>query len=477
MKLYENEIKRTEDMVKKLFLSVFNDTKDDKALNALDEKINKWKKSTFRYIEENNPFDKNEVELAVSEHEIENNKTTKEAVISDLSNYKLLDENINISFWIKKLSELDDKLYSYKEVQEQLNIIRKNEMTVWKNTYDEKLNIWQINTVKERRDKFIDSINEWIKLIKKLHGISNFLRIKKGVLWDFRVGELLEEDISMLFKWASFINRNNDITKICEKIGRRIEEYNSKNITNINSITTYNINNPKITSKDEIVGITFSKDIENIIPEELLLLSDKNTEVLFKLKYIESRLMCFDKSVYIFNNKDMKRDISYREKSGLGPVIICIDTSGSMKGDFENIAKAFMLKIVTLAIDENRDCYLINFSTEIHTLKFTQENAIEELIGFLKFSFYGGSDVYKAMLEAIKIMNTEYFKRADLLVISDFIMDDLPKNIIELCKKQKTNKNRFFAVSIGSFPFTRTYEAIFDIHWSYDIQKGAIRLS
>ena len=48
---------------------------------------------------------------------------------------------------------------------------------------------------------------------------------------------------------------------------------------------TYNYSNKKITSKDEIVGIYFSKDIENIVPEELSLLCDRDFEKLFKLKY------------------------------------------------------------------------------------------------------------------------------------------------------------------------------------------------
>ncbi|MBW5393112.1 VWA domain-containing protein, partial [Brachyspira pilosicoli] len=338
-----------------------------------------------------------------------------------------------------------------------------------------KNNEWTINAIKEKRYKFINDIESWIKLLKRLRYMSNILRIKTGVLWDFRVGELKEEDISLLERWVKFIDnidKNNYIEKIADSIGKKIDiEKITKNIELKNN---YSYTNKKIDSKDEISGIYFSKDIENIIPEELSLLCNDEAEKLFKLKYIENRIMCFDKSYYAFDELDKNKTAS-GYKDGKGDMIICIDTSGSMKGVNEYIAKSIMFKILMKAIAENRNAYLINFSTEIYTYKFNSGSGVDELIKFLKLSYYGGSDIYKALYEANRIMKK--YNNNDVLVISDFIMEDMPQYLVDICLKQRKEGNNFFAVSIGKFPFGYSYKKVFNRHWVFDIENGIKEIS
>ena len=69
-------------------------------------------------------------------------------------------------------------------------------------------------------------------------------------------------------------------------------------------------------------------------------------------------------------------------------------------------------------------------------------------------------------------MKMDDFKNADVLVLSDFIMEDMPYHLIELCDKQKLKGNKFFAVSIGKFPFGYSYRKVFNKHWIFDIDNG-----
>ena len=451
------EIKKTENMARGVFYGSFKNIDDKRLEDELEIKISKWKKELKEYIENNNPYQNNKIELDIAFKNIKNKNSNKNEIINYLNNFKEIDKNIDSNFWTNKINDKN------------LNIIRKNILSSWEKSYNDKNNTWTLNVIKSRRDKFIVDMESWIKLLKKLKYMSNILRIKTGVLWDFRVGELSEDDISLLQRWTDFINDYKDIEKICESMGRRVDIENA--INNIEFKDAYNYSNKKITSKDEIVGIYFSKDIENIVPEELSLLCDKDFEKLFKLKYIENRLMCFDKDSYIFNEKE-KQKIKAGYIDGRGPVIICIDTSGSMKGINEYIAKATMLKIVMRALSENRNIYLINFSVEIYSYKFSKYDGLAELINFLKLSYHGGSDIYKALHEANRIMNTDDFRNGDVLVLSDFMMEDMPYNLIELCEKQKSKGNKFFAVSIGKFPFGYSYRKIFNKHWIFDIDGG-----
>ncbi|ASJ22696.1 VWA domain-containing protein [Brachyspira hampsonii] len=452
---YKDEIKKTEIMAKGVFNSAFNNLSSDERLSEeLEIKITKWKKDLNVFINDNNPYQDNKTELDIALKKLKN--TSREDIFNDLNSLDAL--SIDTKFWRYRLSNSDD-----------LNILKKNVISVWEKTYNKKNNDWLVSTVKERRDKFISDIESWINLLKKLKYMSNILRIKTGVLWDFRVGELEEEDISLLKRWVDFINKYKDIEIICDSIGRRIDI--EKSLRNVEFKNTYSNTNKKISSKEEIVGIYFAKDIENVIPEELSLLCSKESEKLFKLKYIENRLMCFDKSAYVFND-DMDYIVRAGYREGKGDMIICIDTSGSMKGINEYIAKAVMFKMVMQALSENRNAYLINFSTEIYTCKFTKENGIEDLIKFLKLSYHGGSDIYKALYEANRMMNTSSFKNADVLVLSDFIMEDMPNNLVTMCSRQKNNGNKYFAVSIGKFPFGYSYRKVFNKHWIFDIDNG-----
>ena len=456
---YKKEVSKTESMARGVFHGSFNNMNDSRLEEELEVKITKWKKDLKTFIDENNPYYENSVELEIAEKKNKKNIVTKEDIINDLNSFSLLSDDIDIKFWKEKLDHSDNNL----------NIIKNNIISKWNQIYNKKNNDWIVSAVKERRDKFINDLESWINLLKKLRYMSNILRIKTGVLWDFRVGELEENDISLLNRWVDFINEHKEIETICDAMGKRIDL--EKAVKNVEFKNTYSYTNKKISSKEEIVGIYFSKDIENVIPEELSLLCNEESERLFKLKYIENRIMCFDKSAYVFN--EIEKNNSYAVyKVGKGDMIICIDTSGSKKCVYEYIAKAIMFKMVMQALSENRNAYLINFSTEIYTCKFSKNNGIKDLIKFLKLSYHGGSDIYKALYEANRIMNTLEFKNADVLVLSDFIMEDMPDNLVKMSNNQKDKGNKFFAVSIGKFPFGYSYKKVFNKHWIFDTDNG-----
>jgi uncharacterized protein with von Willebrand factor type A (vWA) domain len=89
-------------------------------------------------------------------------------------------------------------------------------------------------------------------------------------------------------------------------------------------------------------------------------------------------------------------------------------------------------------------------------------------------SFYGGTDVAPALHEGVRMMSEADYKKADLLVVSDFVLYGLSSNIVSQCKKQKQEDNRFFALSIGSFGTQRVDEGVFDKNWAYNPQSGGI---
>ena len=113
-----------------------------------------------------------------------------------------------------------------------------------------------------------------------------------------------------------------------------------------------------------------------------------------------------------------------------GPIIACVDTSGSMYGAPEVTAKALLLALAKEAVKSGRKCYVISFSVEIETLDlstFKGGGAMEKLIGFLNMSFWGGTDIDPAIRECLRMLKGEEYRNSDVIMISDFITPALPQ--------------------------------------------------
>ncbi|NJK32448.1 MAG: hypothetical protein HC927_08565 [Deltaproteobacteria bacterium] len=104
---------------------------------------------------------------------------------------------------------------------------------------------------------------------------------------------------------------------------------------------------------DEITSITTGRELGRILPSEIALLTDPRLEDLFFLKFAEGRLMQYD----LIGN----------EKQGQGPIIVALDSSGSMSEGMGGVSKevwskAVMLALLAVARLQQRDFAVIHFS-------------------------------------------------------------------------------------------------------------------
>ena len=150
-------------------------------------------------------------------------------------------------------------------------------------------------------------------------------------------------------------------------------------------------------------------------------------------------------------------------------MILCIDTSGSMAGLPENIAKAMALFLGTKAKSENRPCFVINFSMGIKTFEITDKTGISNLITFLRQSFHGGTDAAPALHHALKMMEQKNYQKADLLMISDFVMNSLPTNLLAaIATQREAGGNQFNSLVIGNAFMSERLKTHFDHEWIYN---------
>jgi len=143
-----------------------------------------------------------------------------------------------------------------------------------------------------------------------------------------------------------------------------------------------------------------------------------------------------------------------------------------MNGTPENIAKTITFALSKIAIEEDRKCYVISFSTAIQTLDLTDfsDNPINKLVQFLKMSFNGGTDAEPALNQALKMLSENEWKNADVLMISDFVMQSLNKDLIERIESEQKKNTVFYSLTIGDSGNKGTIQS-FNHNWFYDMNN------
>ena len=163
-------------------------------------------------------------------------------------------------------------------------------------------------------------------------------------------------------------------------------------------------------------------------------------------------------------------EISVKEKEKKGPVIICVDTSGSMNGTPERVAKTITFALAKKCLDEERKCFLISFSTgiEVQDLShFEKSNGLNVLVQFLRKSFNGGTDASPALEKSLELLSSNDWKNADVLVVSDMVMGSFSAELEARIKAQQKKESTFYSLVIGSSGNKNVID-IFDENWSYN---------
>ena len=329
---------------------------------------------------------------------------------------------------------------------------------------------WELSQIKLIKEELIKKYISKLEYIKKLKEILSDLDLGTGYFWDLSKGNLIESDINTLISWVEFLKKNKEIMELCNLLGK-MKKYNKELIKEkISRTIKYDIKVPDKNSNEEISGIKLGKSIEYLLPNELALLNDSELEELFDLKYVEEKLMLFDYDSYINIEQEKKFEefIESEKDEEKGPIIICVDTSGSMSGAPERIAKAIAFCISSKAISENRPCLLINFSTSIEVIEFNKFSSFSDILNFLKKSFNGGTDLIPALKYSLDKIENEKFEKADVLILSDFILNNIGNEILEKINNAKILGNKFFSISIGNLFMDRNLNNIFTKQWVYN---------
>ena len=197
-------------------------------------------------------------------------------------------------------------------------------------------------------------------------------------------------------------------------------------------------------AKSDITGITIGDNLTSLLPSETALLSCPATQPTFYHNYVEKRLQIFASA------SSGNAPVTHQD----GPVIICLDTSGSMCGEKVEIACKLTMAITIIAQRRKRDVLVIKYSDWHFLLKVTKlSSQREDLEKFL--SSYQGcgnaeNELFRWLFKDI-LPNEKAFDTADILCITDFGWEPLNDYTIKLIESFKRKGMIFYGLNVLGF--------------------------
>jgi uncharacterized protein with von Willebrand factor type A (vWA) domain len=163
---------------------------------------------------------------------------------------------------------------------------------------------------------------------------------------------------------------------------------------------------------EEVFDVRLGSDLERLLPPELLALHHPLLRRDFARRLVEGRLLS-----YALRGADER---------GRGPMIVCLDGSGSMAGDKEIWSKAVALTLLEIARRQRRLFRFICFSssdTPLFTLDLNprERHEVQEdrALDVAEYFPGGGTDFQTPLAAALDCLRAARYRRGDVVLITD----------------------------------------------------------
>lgn len=368
-------------------------------------------------------------------------------------------KEVNLPFYIDEFPVTGMEEYTY---------LRMEFLSDWESALLRKEIAYELEILSRARRQIEKHIAERIKIF---YGC-NYSPVELGLFWGIQPGMWQQKTFNLLQMLSAVCKRNPTIQILLDALGRGGGKQQERQ-TQLEEQSFSRVMKFSHASRPDIDGIGESNRLDALLPTEIALLGDASLEQTFYKKYVERRLQTFD-----FRSQTPVKVQAEQSKTtplGPGPYIVCLDTSGSMSGIPEEVAKAICYGLILRSRAEKRACYLISYSIDIEVLNLADwEQQQDQIVNFLSYSFHGGTDLEPALKEALRMLQCDEYSLADVLVISDFEVRDLSLETITAINGVRERNTLFHSLEIG-WSGNNEVLAQFDVCWYYDHHTNRIR--
>jgi uncharacterized protein with von Willebrand factor type A (vWA) domain len=232
----------------------------------------------------------------------------------------------------------------------------------------------------------------------------------------------------------------------------------------------------------DVRGVRPGRSLARMVASQAAQLRHPVLHKLWRAALAESRLLVWDEQAVLVEHVSDPRARSTARAAAVpaprerGPFIVCVDTSGSMKGAPENVAKAVVLEAARTAHRERRACKLVAFGgpEEIvqHDLAFTP-NGLDALLTFIGQAFDGGTDIEAPIGCAVQAVLDQGWHEADLLLVTDGEFGATPASLARLDEARTRRGLRVQGVLIGDRETMGLLDTCDAIAWVRDWRRYA----
>ncbi|WP_261818244.1 ATPase RavA stimulator ViaA [Vibrio gallicus] len=327
----------------------------------------------------------------------------------------------------------------------------------------------QLNELEQDKQKFLDD------LYNRMENMNNMRQLGEtgdesqlGRLWDMAAAKLTRSDVKVMSHYAKFLRKHGGLKEIANELGRMASQVDDPSLKIAPAMEFEVVEEHSAEATDDIVGIHEGDDLSKLLPNETMFLAYPELEVIFYKHLVDKRLANYRTSGKSRTLRKVNAHTPSHSELEVekGPFIACVDASGSMSGFPEQCAKAIAYALMQIAMAEQRDCFVILFSTEQITYELTKKDGLREASDFLSYTFHGGTDFEPVLQTCIDLMQGDRYRNADMVVLSDFIAPKQSDEMVAKVEALKLQHNRFHAVSLSKYGNPELLN-IFSHNWSY----------
>jgi uncharacterized protein with von Willebrand factor type A (vWA) domain len=326
----------------------------------------------------------------------------------------------------------------------------------------------QDETFEDLREIFLKTLREKMRRYIQVFGVVGPLVDHLGSGWDLSTGALRPYGFDIWTESLRITENEPRIRDVARRLGRLDRALKLERAEWLRSLGA-----PQWTIRhalpSTLVGIHESDDLNNLIISEAALLATPETRELFYLKFADKKLLTYDYESHERTPARLARPrrqrTAFRRK---GPVILALDTSGSMTGAKERQAKALALALIRIAYRQRRKVHVISFSSQTTALTLSPSRpSLREMADFLLMSFHGGTDIGCALDGAFDVLRRSDFRLADLIFLTDAVTEPFNLTQVESMQDARERGTRFYGMVIGHAENPGLFEQLDEV-WRYN---------
>lgn len=262
--------------------------------------------------------------------------------------------------------------------------------------------------------------------------------------WGMMGGEWNEYDFNRYIRLVRMQQEYPELVMLANRMGRIVSPDGERSLW-VGTGKSLPIDH---SAKSDIQGVTFGNRLDALLPTEMVQLADDDFEDVFLSKYTTRQLQSF---LHKSNQLSPNRRLEHRRARRKGPMVVCVDTSGSMAGKPEQIARSLLIRLVDMAHRQQRELFIIAFSVSAKPIDAMRDRV--RLLDYFAHQSTGDTHAQRMVeLMLALLQESTRYASADVLIVGDFRMPLVPAPLLRQIADLRLQDTCFYGLQIGGNP-------------------------